>query len=226
MAKPADLPALSPVAALRAVAEATAEALARKRPAPFATVGLTSGAEVRGTVLRVEAAEGGDDVAVVCTDGLAGEHFDLAYLPAARIAHVVVHGADAAATALTGGKAARTDTDDAPTRLALRRWLSDELSPTLPGKTTIEASDEALGSEASRVTTRELAELVATVLGKIASDADGEAAAANVKTITLDQGDEVGAHLARGRLTVRASLREPLPKDAGQLLEDAISDVL
>ena len=231
MARPVDLPPLGPGPALRALAEATADALARDRPYAEATLGLPGGS-VRGAVLRVGSPEGGGgDVAVICTAGTPGggeiaNGLGVAYVPLGAVSYVVVHDADRAATALTGGKAQRTDTADAPTKLGLRRWLKDELAPRLPVKAEVEASETALGTEATRTTTREVAELLVTVLAEVASDAEGKKALSAAKTIVIDQGEETEASLSAKTLTVKTDLRTPLGQDMGERLENAVSDAL
>jgi len=220
-------PARSPRDVLRTLAEQAQQHWGDdRRPLPIVTVYLREGPAFTGWVVRVDR-DARDEMALLhAPDSLSNPQGHVVYVPTAHVVALRVHEADAHAALLSEGAVARRLSEEAPSRLQLKREFQ-QLSERLPAP--LDADWDALPkSDEANLNLRDFALALEKAVLAVTDDDLARDAWKSVRKLTVAH--EAKADLSAKRhdrtIALALDLSRPMPADLAARLSQKLTTVL
>ncbi len=197
-----------------------------RHPLPLVTVYLREGPAFTGRVVRVDRDVRDEVILLHAPDNLTNPQGHVAYLPSAHVVAVRVHDADAHAPLLSEGAVARRLSEEAPSRLQVKREFQ-QLSERLPAP--IDADWDALPkSDEAHLNLRDFALALEKAVLAVTDDDLARDAWKSVRKLTVahDARADLSAKRHDRTIAIALDLSRPLPADLASRLSQKLTTVL
>ena len=225
--------AKDPRALLRECAEYRAKAGDdAKRPLPRVTIFTASGQSFTGAVVHVQREREVETVLLYAPDEGRPESVDLVYLTLDRVVAVKVQDGEWVAPLLTGGEVARVPSEEAPTRLQLKREVR-EIGQRVAKEHGVASGldvdwDSLPKGDAPNLNVLDFAKAVEKGVRKVVRDSLGKEAMKGIRKLSVrhQPAARLTCEKERDALVLVLDLEKSLPTPLDQVVEERLSGAL